>query len=119
MKHKTAELTGALLDEAVALALGWRVVGDSWVGATSLDGRVTRDDEPAQSLVRYFHPSSLWQYGGPIIDRERIGLLPPIYGITDKWATTGFSSYGEGQTALIAAMRAYVASRFGEEVELP
>lgn len=112
MKHKTAELEGVLLDAAVALAEGF---DEFWWSESRKDFIYDAGPQHHMPLPRMTE----WQNAGPIIDRERIGLLPPIYGITDKWATTGFSSYGEGQTALIAAMRAYVASRFGEEVELP
>lgn len=122
--HKVSELECALLDAAVAMALGWRVKGETLVGATTLDGRVTRDDDPVQGLVGRFQPSLMWQHGGPIIERELIHLEPTgIRELGDEW----FAAVGEredgpnafGRTPLEAAMRAYVASKFGETVELP
>lgn len=65
-----------------------------------------------------YEPSASWAQGGPIIEREMIELQPfGPYG----WNAINFSrSVAEfGQTALIAAMRCYVASKLGDEVELP
>ena len=69
--------------------------------------------------------SSEWSAGGPIIEREHIELrshrgevwsanLEPDAPIVD--ADEAFGQRGE--TALIAAMRAFVAERFGSVVEL-
>lgn len=124
MKHKTAELEGALLDAAVAKALGARVyrleavAGSHW---RAKGGDVRPETAtPGGPLISYMAQqfSSNWALGGPIIERERIGLLPPVEGVTLLWATSGFKRYAQGETALIAAMRAYVASKFGDEVEL-
>lgn len=72
--------------------------------------------------------SVAWQWGGPIIDRARIEVVPwnePPH-ITEDWRARTFGSpvdgmhasrEWKGSTALIAAMRAYVASKFGDEVE--
>lgn len=62
-------------------------------------------------------PSSNWSQGGPIIERESGEIRP---GVRTKWiASMGnemsrYSMYGS--TPLVAAMRAYVASKFGDEV---
>ena len=53
-----------------------------------------------------------WAQGGPIIERELIA----IHG--DWKATLGEGTY-EGPTPLIAAMRCYVASKLGAEVDVP
>jgi hypothetical protein len=116
MKHQVAELDGALLDAAVALAEGW-------------SAEETRDDgvlwyDHKESYRKELLPwSVMWEYGGPIIDRERIGLL--FLSPKQGWCAQVDGHRGErppsalGLTPLIAAMRAYVASKFGEEVELP
>ena len=112
MKHKVSELEGALLDAAVAKAEGYELDSDG-------DNRTVRDNGGAPSRWR---PSTDWTQGGPIIERERIATYPPLcVGDYDEWeATVGGKMVGErGPTPLIAAMRAYVASKFGEEVELP
>lgn len=64
--------------------------------------------------------SNDWAQGGPIIERERIQLEPAF----DKWrAVLDWldEPYGEGfgPTPLIAAMRCYVASKLGDEVDIP
>ena len=99
MKHKISSLEGALLDAAVAKA----ETGDSQVPGT-------------------FRPSTEWNDGGPIIERERISI---VHGGMGDWHAfmgdpqEGVAGDGEGLSPLIAAMRAYVASKFGDKVELP
>jgi hypothetical protein len=100
---KTSELSGAALDWAVAICehnVGWEPEGED------------RD---------YY--STDWAQGGPIIEREGIDICTSTYGgwiatlITD-WEDGTFVQ-GEGDTCLIAAMRCYVASKLGDEVEIP
>jgi hypothetical protein len=81
-------------------------------------------------------PSTSWEVGGPIIDREKITLtydrewnFDPAYPEDngDRWLATihGCTDLdmplwqAYGPTPLIAAMRCYVASELGEEVEIP
>jgi hypothetical protein len=127
MKHKVAELEGVLLDAAVAKAEGWP---PDEVAAMVLN--------PA-GAERYLAASTSWALGGPIIERERIDVetSPAINAVEPPpdraWSARGFrrsvpmgpyktpTSGGVwmvGPTPLIAAMRAYVASKFGDEVEL-
>lgn len=89
---KTSELTGAALDWAVATCEGL----DYW------------EPEIGPSQPEY---STDWAQGGPIIEREKMGVFPTH----DGWAA-GMQS---GPTLLIAAMRCYVASQFGDEVDVP
>lgn len=112
MKHKVADLDGALLDAAVAKAcgIGFEIVG--WPDPQCLAG------EPV--CRKAFEPSTDWAQGGPIIERERIALDPPdrsewraTKAKADEWAVE------YGPTPLIAAMRAFVASKFGDEVDRP
>jgi len=94
---KTAELTGAALDWAVAKCEYFPV-------------RDGFDD----NCPEY---STDWAQGGPIIERERIDVL---YEHDLRWIAVpqkGIESYGP--TPLIAAMRCYVASKLGDEVEIP
>lgn len=108
MRHPVATLEGALLDAAVALCEGAAV----WPG---------RIEWPDRLLDFVYRPSESWADGGPIIERERIRLDAgdedwTAYSPMDP--KLGFAS-GDGPTALIAAMRAHVASKFGAEVDLP
>jgi hypothetical protein len=96
MKIKTSELIEAALDWAVAICehnVGWEPEGED------------RD---------YY--STDWLQGGPIIEREKI---------TPEWTGENWMAYIKhddeffGPTPLIAAMRCYVASKLGDEVEVP
>lgn len=94
MKTKTNELTGAALDWAVAMT-------ENWAGA---------DFE----IKPY---STDWSQGGPIIERENLELVPLCPG-TWRAISMGRDWYN-GRTPLEAAMRCYVASKLGDEVEVP
>ena len=98
---KTSELTGAALDWAVAKCEGRNNDG-TW-------------DE---------NFSSNWLLGGPIIERDEIALEPMTHDEHgDGWLATRVEGPAVcmefGPTMLIAAMRCYVASRLGDEIELP
>ncbi len=114
-KVKTAELVGAQLDWAVAIALGWTRWGaypDCW-----LTNGASRDISKGPSYQN-FHPSVNWRDGGPILDREKIGFKHDVHG---TWATHPLALCGAilGNDMLEAAMRAFVASRLGDVVEVP
>ena len=109
MTMKTAELTGAALDWAVAKCEG---KGDDVeiCAGNLLYGRVT-------SGFVYFRPSTDWSQGGPIIDREKIDLY---YQHDLQWIAAPQKGVEYmGTTPLIAAMRCYVASKLGDHIELP
>ena len=67
--------------------------------------------------------SSVWGQGGPIIEREKIHLTHRYGELLSGNNWTAFLDkphrYAEGATPLIAAMRCYVASKLGDEVEIP
>jgi hypothetical protein len=104
---KTSELSGAALDWAVAKC------DQEWGDEDAL--LWVQDDE-----YRY-HPSTNWAQGGPIIEREKIRLDTAWNCEDGTWAarmdTVG--GWWEGDTPLIAAMRCYVASKLGDEIDLP
>jgi hypothetical protein len=71
-----------------------------------------------------FEPSCVWSQGGPIIERERIAIWFEKYDDIDSalpvWAAVRFNEQDYyGSTPLIAAMRCYVASKLGDDVEVP
>jgi hypothetical protein len=103
---RTSELKKAALDWAVGQATGFD--NGDWLPDYSTD----------------------WAAGGPIIEREKIGVWfsdSVIDAETDEvvrgetwYAETFEGEHGvTGQTALIAAMRCYVASKLGNEVQIP
>ena len=110
MKIKTADLIGPALDWAVAKGEGF-----SSHAALSL------------VILGSYNPSINWAQGGPIIEREELGLkrnAPCSQGreweaspsITAKGAG---GKWGYGPTPLIAAMRCFVTSKLGDEVDVP
>ena len=125
MKVKTSELTGLALDWVVAKAHGKGIdlddPSDPWL---TVDGIA---DQPLHS----FTPSTDWAQGGPIIDSELISTETRLananaanpYGSWEWRASCvtedDIAYWHDGPTVLIAAMRCFVASRLGEEVEIP
>jgi hypothetical protein len=123
---KTADLTGAALDWAVAKCEG---VGVS-VDQTLRLAEVILDT--VQDMTRYtswvFKPSTNWAQGGPIIDRMsssdgfRFEERPDTKPLAEFYYDQMYGQYrfsASGDTTLIAAMRCYVASKLGDEVEIP
>lgn len=110
---KTSELAGAALDWAVAKCEGLS-------GATSGVMVVYLPDE--SDCYHEYTPSTDWSQGGPIIEREKITLDGTA--ILNQWMAVFYVPDEEpwemrGPTPLIAAMRCLVASRLGDEVEIP
>lgn len=116
---KTSELTGAALDWAVQQCEGAR---------KDIDFVWWTDD--------HYTPSTDWAQGGPIIERENITVRPVFRaerteGLSDIYRKDGWAAHIErkafwltprasaGPTPLIAAMRCYVASKLGDNVEIP
>lgn len=66
---------------------------------------------------KYKYYSIDWYAAGPIIERERIRIEP-----RGVWCAAHDSfewGWMSGPTPIIAAMRCYVASKLGDEVEIP
>jgi hypothetical protein len=103
---RTNELTGAALDWAVA-----KCEKPEWLG----------NQAEVYVLKAGFHPSTNWAQGGPIIEREGISVCPDEIAPWCAFFDNGTAEYVfyTGTTPLIAAMRCYVASKLGDEVELP
>lgn len=117
--HKVCELEGVLLNRAAAKASGVPLLLLTPLRNTPTPVACARAD-----TGEAWEPSTNWTQGGPIIERERIQLQPHRTG--DGWLATTLprdvripGAFAIGPTLLIAAMRAYVASKFGETVELP
>ena len=116
MLIKTSELTGPTLRWAVAQCEGLAYRNDEKYGQmhfrpAATEGSVTWDNRP-------LHYSTDWSQGGPIIERERIDLECSFEG-ADWSAMSSTRKVGSGPTPLIAAMRCYVASKLGDEVDVP
>lgn len=57
-----------------------------------------------------------WEHGGPIIERGQIELEHDGF---QWWTRIRADEDFSGPTPLIAAMRCYVASKLGDEVDIP
>jgi hypothetical protein len=105
MKIKTNELTGAALDWAVAKCEGAELY-ISYGAACRVGG--------------WIDYSTDWSQGGPIIQRENICLWSEGY----DWEAKISVGFGEwlvewDESPLVAAMRCYVASKLGDDVDVP
>lgn len=102
MKVKVSEATGPVLDCMVGIAM--KLPAPYWNG-----GRCAAF-------------STDWSQAGPIIERERIHVCPSMFNAKEVWQgwVDGLSGIRFiSPTPLIAAMRCYVASKLGDEVEVP
>jgi hypothetical protein len=120
MKIKTSELIGPALRWAVAQGENQPVF---W---HPIDKEIyCGDGEPNFMGIRgdySYTPDTDWSQGGPIIEREKIETS---FSYTrEDWIASGVGEElgpveCSGPTPLVAAMRCYVASRMGEEVDIP
>lgn len=132
---KTSELEGLSLDYAVAVAEGHQDIRLHQDMSGKFQVLCRRRDVDANGSPLYlldfdtvWSPSTLWSQGGEIIQKQHISLLndePPDRGVMwiadiGGWMCDDFQ-LGEtqetGPTHLIAAMRCYVASKFGDQIE--
>ena len=131
---KVSTLIGPALDWAVAKALDlpvvmlhdlmWKVAAENNYKGDIAWHFEARKNEPWIATGHGIEGSPLpeygvaWAQGGPIIERERIQLRPERG--TEWRAYSGLLGPDTtGATPLIAAMRCYVASKLGDEVEIP
>lgn len=128
MKIKVQEAQGSMLDLLVAKCianvhfdetLNGTVMVGWWISGLFEDKNYwVRDDE--------FCPSTSWSQGGPIIEREGLSArFDPKdargawYAVLGKHRFLSPDFEGSGPTPLIAAMRCFVTSKLGDEVEVP
>ena len=119
MKIKTAELIDAALD--------WAVAKCENVDPIRREYRVGR---PIKSEIEHgsdnyvgWAPSRIWAHGGPIVDL----VIRSLDFEEGGWRALCWGMDGpnrelysmRGPTPLVAAMRCYVASTLGPEVEVP
>lgn len=102
---KTSELTDAALDWATAKAVGFCLMETEGYEYSDEGGR------------KVYRPSTNWAQGGPIVEREKIS----VDWDHNEWNASiyGQPCYYSGPTPLVAAMRCYVASKLGNQVEIP
>jgi hypothetical protein len=107
---KTNELTGAALDWAVAKCEGHGV----FIKHAPVQVMYTPQGKRSWYI---YTPSTNWAQGGPIIEREGMSV-----GMVNEYWQAHLSEFGlweDGPTPLIAAMRCYVASKLGDNIDIP
>lgn len=131
MKIKTSELKGAALDWAVAHATKAWEFAHKWYPTMTLDPTFTGVRDYAIDGMIYlvprnafrqdpqpFNPSRWWEHGGRLIDEHCV-----LFDTDDKsviWAKLPEQSlFKGGDNHLVAACRAIVMAKLGEEVEIP
>jgi hypothetical protein len=115
---KTSELKGAALDWAVAKCVYPDLVWGSSIGVHHASHQIVIPHLPEPKC--YWNPSTDWAQGGPIIEREKIGSLHEARGVwsaSTKWDDPDRVFYGK--TKLIAAMRCFLASKLGDDIDVP
>ena len=114
MKIKTSELTGAALDWEVAQCEDIRIGHPGFWTKAVIRAATDGTECPWPYSIS-------WAQGGPIIEREQISIrqwanVPIVHAYMPQddapWAS-------DGTSPLIAAMRCYVASKLGDEVDVP
>ena len=106
---KTSILTGRALNWAVILANGQIPCMDHVTFVNRKDNHIV------WWLDREYHQR--WDHAGPIIEREKIELY--WHRALECWAGNCDDNLRYGPTPLIAAMRCFIASRWGDEVAVP
>jgi len=117
MKIKTSELQGAALDWAVAKCEGFKPHASVSI-----------------VIMKTYSPTTSWAQAGPIIEREIFKLFRNVGGTwtaqikrrAHYYSPTYGADIGRdeilssaGPAPLIAAMRCYVTSKMGDEIEVP
>lgn len=108
MKKLVSELIGAELDYWVGMAEGYKILEN---------GILVDGNEDVVAYHEKYKPTTNPAQGWPIIDRYKIGCLfnekeQCWFASIPKQRITIY----EGESSLIAAMRCYVASVYGEFV---
>lgn len=121
---RTSELTGKALSYTLCMVELPHLVWGKTIGLHEHSNQIV---VPELSEPQCYSPFMDWAQGGPIIERENISIS---FDFSREYPEGGWSAefideeecemhQGYGPTPLIAAMRCYVASKLGDEVEIP
>lgn len=110
MKVKVSEASGPVLD--------WMVAKCEGASNDTLESYIDGFKEADEGNY-----STNWALGGPIIEWEGLELSVHVIhnGVITSWASEKDWNLhsATGPTPLVAAMRCFVCSKLGEEVEVP
>lgn len=118
---KVSELTGIPLCYAVCMLEKPHLVWKSTIGIHAHSHQIII---PELKEPDCYSPYTDWAMCGPVIEREEISLEFNRAGFMSPWIAYKLGLPDEdnpqgGSTPLIAAMRCFVASKFGDTVEIP
>lgn len=129
MLVKVEDAQGLVLDWLVAKCEGGYdlQLRNTYGTKTAWQYTILDEEEPERMDRAYLADTSYstdWQLGGSIIDREKIELKYHDRVVATIWYRDSIGSdqclfKATGPTPLIAAMRCYVVSKLGKEVEVP
>lgn len=117
MKIPVSKLEGVALD--------WAVAKCECAEVEYINDGITKCLLRVAPFTGRYAPSTDWSQGGPLIEREECwpsryyGAAESRGKVYQASAYNGSHAYAQGPTPLIAAMRCYVASKLGNEVEVP
>ena len=121
---KTSELIGPALDWAVAKCVGYADLrmNPHRYAAFLIMTPPRAEYGPMQLADLDF--ATNWELSGPIIEREEVEIgrywnREPTHHMAWKARCGTQISHAFGPTPLIAAMRCFVSSRLGDEIEIP
>lgn len=124
VKVKYDALTDRALDWAVAKCV-WsdrEVYIDIWPSCKRIEVPVS----PGAEVKFVYNPTINWEQGGALIDRERLSFVTsgtgpkdPVTGLEPVVCIGSACKAAQGPTHLIAAMRCYVRSKLGDEIDIP
>ena len=106
VKKQTAELVGAQLGWAVAIADGKQ---PTWFEHNYPIHTVRINNKP-------FCPWCDWQHGGPIIERRWLDIVQALH---ERYGFGWVAVVAQEENKLVLFMRAFVESELGGTVEVP
>jgi len=121
-KVKVSEASGVVLDWLVGMAQGYEL------NLYGVDPSIRARVPGLGGVHAPWAPSRYWNQGGPIMEREVIHTWTDLKDAAylghpyEFWVASTASDMSPllwGPTKLIAAMRCYVASKLGDEIEVP
>lgn len=118
MKIKTSELSGVALDFATAKAIGAPITTRS--GGMISDGAILL---MAPCGNKVWSPSTDWSQCGSLIERFSLEIVSTgdsgWHAVKDWYMGEQLAWFPKGDTILIAACRAIVAAKLGDEIDVP
>lgn len=117
MRVKVSKLSGQALDWAVAESVQCDEIQIGEHGICCIYEMA----DGSGCWTNIYSPSTDWSQGGPLIERFRVTVSPywPSGMFCASSAAADSNNYVVGENYLVAACRAIVSAKLGDEVEVP